>query len=654
MKKKIALGLVILVVVTLLVLGALVAAPVFMDPLKYRPEVENSISKVLGRPVSLGDNLHLSLFPTAGIHFDRLKVANAPGFEQENLLTIKSLEVRAGLWPLLTGELRIKRFVMVEPRLFLERKDGRGNWEYLGGSSAPPSPGDSGGQPSGDQPESGPEQDNQADTPWSRLSVHELEIKDGLVSWKDQDQNQGPAMEIGEISVFMESGASGGPMDLDLSARINQQPVSLRGTISPATDQGSMTAIQMDLDLKAQDRSEMKVAGRLGLTGDGSGTDLTLEVPPFSLRGLLIALAPDFPIRTRDPRALEKVGLKAHVTSDGPFWELKEGRIDLDDSQMELSARLTPGSQPRLDFDLNLNVIDLDRYREPETPDTRSGETDTTPNQEKATPGDATAEEPKARGDQYEVYRNLEVKGRLKADQVKFVGVVLDALKIDISGSQGRFNFDPFDFNLYGGPVAMKAQLDVREPKPAGRIDFKGQNIQVGPIFRVLEETTFMEGTMAAEFELTGRGETGQEIVPTLNGRGNVKVMDGSFETGYMPEVVLKLLTTAGVAVKSGQRTRLPFSRHEIPFTMVNGVIITPRVYLKSSQLTVTARGRTDLVKQTLSFDVDNQIANGPRVPMEVGGTFDNPTFKVDWKNILKLPVPEEGKDLLKKIPLFN
>jgi AsmA protein len=641
MKKKIILGLIILSILTFLVLGALVAAPVFIDPQKYRPMVENSISKAVGHSVSLGENLHLSLFPRAGVHFDGLKVANAPGFEQEYLLTLKSLEVRAGLLPLLSGELRIKRFVMVEPRLFLEHKDGHGNWEYLGGNSSPSAPAGA-----GEQPPASSGQDNPTDRPWSGLALHGLEIKDGAVSWQDHDQAL--TMIADEINVMVQ-GAAGAPLNLELSARINQKPLTVNSRIGPFHSQGADTTLPLDFSLKILDNSEIKAAGRVGLTGAGSQTDLTVDIPPFSLRKLWTALQPEAPIPTRDPQALEKVGFKAHIRSNGPTWELAEGRLELDDTIMDFSARLTPGPQPRLDFDLNLDTIDLDRYREAETADRQAA-----PYQAEVATVETPPGEPEAQRDQYKPYRNLAVQGRLRAARIKAAGVTLDDPKMDISGAEGRFNFDPFDFTLYGGPVATKIQLDLREPKPFSRLDFRGHDIQVGPIFRVLRETAFMEGTMATEFELTARGDTSEEMVPSLNGSGKVTVLNGSFETGYLPEVVLKLMTTTGIGTQTGQKARFPFSRHEIPFTIKDGVINTPRVYLQSPQMIVIANGRTDLVRQTLNFEVDNQIAGGPRVPMTVGGTFDSPTFRVDWKNMFNLPLPETGQELLKKLPLFN
>jgi AsmA protein len=86
----------------LLVVAALLIVPKFVNLQKYKPHIEKKVSEALGRPFSMGGDLHLSLFPWAGVALSDLHVGNPPGFTEKDFLSVRSFEVRVKLWPLLS------------------------------------------------------------------------------------------------------------------------------------------------------------------------------------------------------------------------------------------------------------------------------------------------------------------------------------------------------------------------------------------------------------------------------------------------------------------------------------------------------------------------------------------------------------------------
>jgi len=63
----------------ILVLSALFAAPLFIDWNDYRPVFETQATKLLGRQVKVGGEVHLVLLPAPELRFDGIKVADQQG-----------------------------------------------------------------------------------------------------------------------------------------------------------------------------------------------------------------------------------------------------------------------------------------------------------------------------------------------------------------------------------------------------------------------------------------------------------------------------------------------------------------------------------------------------------------------------------------------
>ena len=94
-----------------LLIVALLTIPLFVDVQKYKPVIEERVSDTLGRPFSIEGDLSLSLFPWAGLSFSDLHLGNPQGFEEKDFLSIRSFDVRVKLLPLLSRDIRIKRFI---------------------------------------------------------------------------------------------------------------------------------------------------------------------------------------------------------------------------------------------------------------------------------------------------------------------------------------------------------------------------------------------------------------------------------------------------------------------------------------------------------------------------------------------------------------
>src|SRR5262245_23741737 len=90
-------------------------------------------SKLLGRDVKVGGDVHLILLPAPEMRFDAVKVAGADGNFDEPLLEAKSIEAWLNIGALLTGTVEARNIAVSDPVLRLAlREDGSGNWADIG------------------------------------------------------------------------------------------------------------------------------------------------------------------------------------------------------------------------------------------------------------------------------------------------------------------------------------------------------------------------------------------------------------------------------------------------------------------------------------------------------------------------------------------
>ncbi|HLO24442.1 MAG TPA: AsmA family protein, partial [Methyloceanibacter sp.] len=117
----------------ILVLSALFAAPLFIDWNDYRPAFETQATKLLGRQVKVGGNVHLLLLPAPELRFDDVKVADEKGNLDKPLLEARSFEAWLNFGALLSGTFEARKIAIVDPVLRLDvRSDGTGNWSDVG------------------------------------------------------------------------------------------------------------------------------------------------------------------------------------------------------------------------------------------------------------------------------------------------------------------------------------------------------------------------------------------------------------------------------------------------------------------------------------------------------------------------------------------
>ncbi len=257
-------GLIVLVILVIII------APMVVDVQKYKPEIESKVSEITGRPFTLGGDLDLSVFPWVGVSLSDLHLGNPEGFEEKDFLSVKAFEVRIKLLPLLSKNIQIKRFVLESPRIMLEkRKDGKTNWEGLGTSS------DDVSAKSPEAAKGTEESTPQKGLPIKSLAVNEFAITDGLVTYIDH--TNGTRRELSDFTLRLQDVSMESPIRLSLSANLDDQPISMEGTVGPIGKDPGRGTIPLDLVIKALKELDISIKGKIVEAASSGFADTSSE-----------------------------------------------------------------------------------------------------------------------------------------------------------------------------------------------------------------------------------------------------------------------------------------------------------------------------------------------------------------------------------------
>src|SRR5258705_6918406 len=110
----------------------------FVDANQFRPTLEDTMSRALGRRVTIS-NISVALF-SGGIAIEGLAIADDPAFSREPFLRARAVTVGVDLMPLIVSRsLRVESFRLEQPEVLLLRS-ASGSWNVSSlGASAPPS-----------------------------------------------------------------------------------------------------------------------------------------------------------------------------------------------------------------------------------------------------------------------------------------------------------------------------------------------------------------------------------------------------------------------------------------------------------------------------------------------------------------------------------
>ena len=661
--------------IILLTAAAIVIVPYFINTDQFKPRIEQIVSEKSGYPLTIQGDIDIYVFPWIGFSLTDLKLDNPEGFQEKTFLTVKNFQARVKVLPLLSKKVEIHRFVIDQPEVLLTRNSsGVWNWQ-----SNQPVQSEETAATNGDRsapqntPATTPAETSAKQLGIESLLVGECALRDGTVTVNDLLNKT--TRKLSDINLTLQDVSLDKPIIITLLANLDGKPVDLKGRVGPITDSPFTSKIDLDVDVELFKTLAFNGSGHVENLSSAAAYQIAFDIAPFSPRKLFSALDLNLPAAAgrEGPEPFESAAAQGTLSGTGTSITLSQAKITFDDSHLlaELSAR--EFSKPTLEFHLEMDSIDIDRYlpanRENGAeagPDAGSqqppaGKTGTTPESPAAdvaaasrksdtdTASGAAAPSP---APDFQALRNVSLKGDISIGTVLVHGGSISDLTVSVDGHDGLFNLASLKSTLYQGTLSSTGYADFRKAVPTSSINLDMEGVQAGPLLKDFADKDIIEGALNANIDVSGSGMTGDQLKASLKGTGRLLFQDGALIGVDLAQLARKI--TSGFTLEDqGERPKTDFAEFNAPFTINNGLVETKNTTLQSPFIRVNGHGTADLVSEALDFRLspklvgtikgqgDQETRSGIAVPILVGGTFKNPTFAPD----LKALVQEQGID---------
>jgi len=385
----------------------------------------------------------------------------------------------------------------------------------------------------------------------------------------------------------------------------------------------------------------------------------------FNYRDLIAekttALA-DFNLQLQIPQSKENVKIKTSGKFSGNKFEVdgkisnlnsllsgKESAIIADifynDSKLNFNGNLTnSGGVPSLSGSINIPYIDLAELNRSQ----RKGE-NLAPTIKPIEPQQAVAEPRKTWSNvpiKTDFLKALNLDLAIAIDKMVFKSAIFYDIKSSIKLNNGNLVVTTDNFKTYGG--SLKFGLNYNNNKQFA-ISLLGENLQAEQIIKAFADKDIISGGLDLNINLNSNDATSQAtIIHTLAGNTYLHFKEGR----------IKGINIAAIMKKSSEQIggETNFSDLTANFLIANGVAENHDLQLTSRLLNAKGEGKIDLPNRNIDYKIRPMISSGNvggiTVPIKIEGDLENPTYKPDVEEGVKLMIksPEKLKENFKDI----
>jgi len=580
----------VLVVLTVAVVVAGVAILKSLDFNDYKGLIAEQVKIATGRDMTISGDLNLEISLNPSVVVQGVTFANAPWGSRKEMIRLNSFSAEVELFPLLTGDIRVKRLVLDGLDLLAETNaQGQGNWELktAGTKTATKKP---------------------AAGPGTLPVINWIRIKNLKISFRDGTQNKTTTLRLDNMDLRTDSLKS--PMNIELDGDFNGQALKASGQLGPvealinggqpypvsldfstaglsATVRGVVTeprqgrGLNLKLTLDATDASPL--AGAAGVT--------LPKLPPIKLSGIF-----------SDPEGGYKIaGLNAVIGSS--------------DLKGDLTVALKGRARPAVDAELTSTVMDLDALL-PKGP----------------APAKKTDRVFSADPLLLDALKAADARLRFRAGRLVTGGITLKDTDIRLVLGAGRLDINPLYTTVGGGKISASLVLDGSVPATALSLNLDARQVDYGAILNDLKLTDIATGKFDAQINLKGKGGSIGKIMAGLDGRARITTQGGKVESGLLNILSADIMSALPFVDSKGDKT---IRCGVVDFDIDRGQAKAKTLVFETGGLSMIGTGGVNLADETIQIQVNPRakkisLLKLAMVPVNVGGTLANPSAAPD------------------------
>ena len=613
----------ILLGIVAVVVGAMAAILLFVDPNDYKDEIIQEINNATGRTLVINGSMGLSVFPWVALEVNDVSLSNAEGFGEQAFVAIDRAEVRVKLLPLLASQIEVGTVVLHGMKLDLARNaHGISNWDDLagGGEGATESTG-------------GPSQPPAI----AALVIGGLDVRDASVRWSDSGAGQ--IIQFSEFNLTTDAITLDQAVSFELGVKLSSTAPPLDGIVGLSGEVVVDASLQeLTLDGLALAVNGFTVRSNLEVSNLTAGPVIRgdVSIPDFSVKELLKSLGQAVP-ETADPAALSRVGLQATLAATGSSVRLSDLILKLDDTTLQGYLEVSDFATAATRFSLGVDEIDVDRYLPPASEQPPA-----------ASPAEAAAGVVLL---PVELIRGLRINGDLEIGKLKVSGMRAAGVKVAVVAKEGWVKITQSIDTLYGGTYNAEVVVNAKGKTPVLKLNESLSGVQIGPLLIDAAAKDVIEGLADINANLTARGNQIDALKKTLGG-----TLDFTFRDGALKGINVAKLIRYAEARLAGKPVAIVSEPNQTDFAEMsgtanieNGVLTNDDFLAKSPLLRISGKGTADIAKETLDYNVRTNVVgtmtgqdgktldklHGIVIPLRIKGPFSDPSVKVDLKQAL-------------------
>ncbi|PJK27558.1 AsmA family protein [Minwuia thermotolerans] len=612
--------LIIVAAILVILVAAVVALPFVVPKSAMVDFVVAKMEEATGRKVTVGGEPEFSVFPDVTLSINQVSLSNFEGGSTENMAEIRSADIKVDLMAALSGEVVVRRFVLVEPVIVIEKNaEGRFNFDF-GGATAAAGDGEklerSGESGGGDLV----------------LSLDDFRMENATVVYIDAQT--GERHDISGLNTTMSLPSMSGPFDMTADAEWRGRRVNIVAHVDDpsAITAGRQTAINTEVSSDDLFSIAFNGAATAGAAPEAAGRGAVSVANVAELLAWAdIALGPD----VRLPGTLS---LEGDMTASPTRLAIAEAAILFDKNRIEgsIAAELS-GQRPAVTAELTAGDLDFRAYL-PE------GGGATAPGGDGAAPAGSAdwSDDPI----DLSALGAADVDLSLKASSITTGMLDVGATDIAVTGRGNGAEVTLRQLALYEGNATGSAKIDLRGAEPGMSVKLELAGVQARPALQQFADFGDFLGTVNADFDLTTRGNTERKLVSALNGAGRITVTDGAI-IGYNLAAAVRNVSTGGLDMTYDKSEKTDFAELSGSFTAKNGLIHNPDLAMNAPLLRVTGSGDIALPPRTIDYRAVPKVVasltgqgggddRGISVPILIRGSWDDPSVQPDMEGVVR------------------
>ncbi|MES2071836.1 MAG: AsmA family protein [Pseudomonadota bacterium] len=339
-------------------------------------------------------------------------------------------------------------------------------------------------------------------------------------------------------------------------------------------------------------------------------------------------------------------------------------QTQFDESTVKGSFAVAQFDSPRIQFELAVDKLNLDRYLNPSSPAAAHQ-----PAAQKPGPAAPNATPVAEKPLDLSALKKLQLNGSVQIGQLQVKKLKFNELSLPLRANQGKLDMAPLSARLYQGTLAGSAAVNANNNSFALRATLN--DISVNPLLKDALDHDILEGRGKLVLNLDTAGTTSSAMKQALTGDLSIALHDGAFKginlAKSLRDFKSKILNKADQQQTANATEKTDFSSLTATMHFHDGIGSSNDLALKSPFLRVGGNGTLNVVNGSLDYTASVVVVNTDTgqggadlaqlkniaIPVRISGPLTSLGYNILWGNIaggaLKAVVAEKAGPVLEE-----